>query len=82
MSCSESKMIVLIMWLAQEVKVRLHCQLVKRSINHAMVLLGSRSVRKPTVSAKPQTEHRFGSGLIYSVEIQTWSSYGEILKNI
>ena len=82
MSFSESKMIAHVLWLAQEVTVRLHCQLLKRSINCVMVLLRSRSVCKPTVSAKPQTEHRFGSGLIYTVQVQTWFSYGEILKNI
>ena len=82
MICSESKIIVLVLWLAQEVTVRLHCQLLKRSINCAMVLLRSRSVCKPIVSAKLQPEHRFGSGLIYSVQIQTWFSYGEILINI
>ena len=74
MSFSESKMIAHVLWLAQEVTVRLHCQLLKKTINHAMVLLRSRSVCKPTVAAKPQTEPRFGSGLIYSVQIQTWFS--------
>ena len=80
MSRCESKMIVLVLWLAQEVTVRLHCQLLKKTINRAMVMLMSRSVCKPTVAAKFQTEHRFKSGLICSVQIQTWFSYREILK--
>ena len=33
--------------------VRLHCQLLKKPINRVRVLLRSRSVRKPAVSAKP-----------------------------
>ena len=74
MSFSESKMIANVLWLAQEVTVRLHCQLLKRSINCVMVLLRSRSVCKPTVSAKPQTEHRFESDLLLKGQMSPWGS--------